>query len=150
MERKKLSNGDILARRNFINRFKREFKQQFGDDLIVYHSIPPKEVQILSTSSNILDIEKVVCDAFSTTPDNLKKKSRKREIVMARHTFYYACEKAGFGCSEPSRHLEQDHTTAIHGQRTAKDLIDTQDLRLMGGYKEFYNKMKSKIPALEI
>jgi chromosomal replication initiator protein len=72
-------------------------------------------------------IQKIVCDYFEITPDQLHSKTRKREIVQARQIamfFSKSLTKASLA-SIGSQIGGKDHATVLHACKTVNNLIDT-------------------------
>ncbi len=72
-------------------------------------------------------IQKVVCDYFSITPDQLHSRTRKREIVQARQVAMYfskSLTKSSLA-SIGSQIGGKDHATVLHACKTVNNLIDT-------------------------
>jgi len=72
-------------------------------------------------------IQKVVCDYFNITPDQLHSRTRKREIVQARQVAMYfskSLTKSSLA-SIGSQIGGKDHATVLHACKTVNNLIDT-------------------------
>lgn len=75
----------------------------------------------------VLKIMDIVCRVTGISPDDLKRKIRKRDIVEARQIFYYMCKKhttlslAAIGSYTKSG----DHATVKYSINTAKTLMET-------------------------
>lgn len=72
-------------------------------------------------------IQKVVCDYFNITIDQMHSTTRKREIVQARQLAMYFAKnmtKASLA-SIGSEIGSKDHATVLHAVRTVNNLIDT-------------------------
>jgi len=72
-------------------------------------------------------IQKIVCDYFEISPDQLHSKTRKREIVQARQIAMYfskSLTKASLA-SIGSQIGGKDHATVLHACKTVNNLIDT-------------------------
>ncbi|MDE0471220.1 MAG: chromosomal replication initiator protein DnaA, partial [Ekhidna sp.] len=73
------------------------------------------------------DIQKVVSDYFSVSQDDLKAKTRKKEIVIARQTAMYLSKEytnhslKSIGYNFGGR----DHSTVIHALQSVSDMLDT-------------------------
>ncbi|MCK4288594.1 MAG: chromosomal replication initiator protein DnaA, partial [Bacteroidales bacterium] len=72
-------------------------------------------------------IQKVVCDYFNISLENINSKTRKREIVQARQLAMYFSKKhtksslatIGIHCGN------KDHATVLHACKTVNNLIET-------------------------
>ncbi len=72
-------------------------------------------------------IQKVVCDYFNITPDQMHSRTRKREIVQARQVAMYfskSLTKSSLA-SIGSQIGGKDHATVLHACKTVNNLIDT-------------------------
>jgi len=72
-------------------------------------------------------IQKIVCDYFEITPDQLHSKTRKREIVQARQIAMYfskSLTKSSLA-SIGSQIGGKDHATVLHACKTVNNLVDT-------------------------
>ncbi len=72
-------------------------------------------------------IQQTVCDYFSMPVDQLKSKTRKREIVQARQiAMYFAKSKTKSSLSTIGARIGgKDHATVLHACKTVKNLLDT-------------------------
>lgn len=74
-----------------------------------------------------------VCDYVGINPDSLFTKSRKREIMLAKHVCMYVFKKK-FGLTHndigklfPREGEPMDHTSVMHAYRTVEDCMDVND-----------------------
>ncbi|NCC24014.1 MAG: chromosomal replication initiator protein DnaA [Deltaproteobacteria bacterium] len=79
-------------------------------------------VDVLShyeTSNTILDLPRIVdfvCKTYSLSPQELKSKSRKRHLVLARNTvFLLARQHTGLSLNEIGASLNRRHSTVLKG-----------------------------------
>jgi chromosomal replication initiator protein len=81
-------------------------------------SIDKKEV-------SIDEVQKYVAEYFGLTIEDLKDKTRKKEIVLARQiAMYFAKEHTGFSLKSIGYHFGgRDHSTVIHAIQTVSDYI---------------------------
>lgn len=100
-------------------------------------------VKDVDTEVDIDYIQKFVAEHFNTTPELLKDKTRKQEIVVARQVaMYLAKEHTGFSLKTIGYHFGgRDHSTVIHAIQSVNDLIDT-DKRMAASIQELRNKLK--------
>jgi Bacterial dnaA protein helix-turn-helix len=57
-----------------------------------------------------------VSKSFSITIEQLTKKTRKREVVIARSVYYMiAHKKLGYTCTAVADRIGKDHATVLHG-----------------------------------
>jgi chromosomal replication initiation ATPase DnaA len=88
-------------------------------------------------------IIEAICDHYKITKSRMIGKSRKRELVIARHLFFYfsrtILRKTLFdiGLFAGGR----DHTTVLHGCQTISDLIKTDDKVVMPSMQRIQIKL---------
>ena len=73
-------------------------------------------------------VQKVVCDYFNITRDDLLSKTRKRQIVQARQIAMYMSRNLINNCSLSTIGAEiggKDHATVLHACTTVTDLMST-------------------------
>jgi len=73
-------------------------------------------------------VQKVVCDYFNITRDDLLSKTRKRQIVQARQIAMYMSRSLISNCSLSTIGAEiggKDHATVLHACTTVNDLMST-------------------------
>lgn len=93
------------------------------------HGTPVKLVAKFPHSDTTLDVIKLaVCDEFRIKWEDIVNRSRKREIVIARQLFSYACMKhLSVGSSYLGRLLGRDHTSIIHNRRMVENFLSIND-----------------------
>ena len=72
-------------------------------------------------------VQRVVCDYFNITRDDLLSKTRKRQIVQARQIAMYM-SRSLINCSLSTIGAEiggKDHATVLHACTTVSDLMST-------------------------
>ena len=80
-----------------------------------------------STQIDIEEIKRQVADYHGVAVDLLSAKTRRREIVQARHTAMYFCKKL---TGQPLKTIGlrfggRDHSTVIHACKAVEDRLDT-------------------------
>lgn len=95
----------------------------------------------LQEESYLMDIEKIVCDYYGSTYDDLRAKNRVRVIVQQRYFIYFFCK----GLTKNSlktmaKRYGQDHATAIHGIKTIKNLLG-YDKQIILDHEEMEKKI---------
>lgn len=72
-------------------------------------------------------IQKLVCEYFNIAVDDVKSKTRKREIVQARQiAMYFAKDLTKASLKNIGSHFgNRDHSTVIHACQTVNDLVET-------------------------
>ncbi len=102
-------------------------------------------IEDVETEVNMDFIMKTVAEYFSVTLEQLKAKTRKKEIVMARQVaMYFAKEYTPQSLKSIGFHFGgRDHSTVIHSVQTVSDMIDT-DKRFRADIQELQKKFKIK------
>ncbi len=87
-------------------------------------------------------IQKTVADFFKVTIDELKDKTRKKEIVMARQVaMYFSKEYTNLSLKTIGYHFGgRDHSTVIHAVQTVSDLYDTEN-----SFKKSVDELRKKL-----
>ena len=125
------------------NRIKSNFRELEGAliSLIANATLAHKEVTIELAESitehivgeeqndvTIDGVQRVVCDYFNITRDELLSKTRKRNIVQARQIAMYMSRNLISNCSLSTIGAEiggKDHATVLHACTTVSDLMST-------------------------
>ena len=92
-------------------------------------------------------IEKVVCRIVGIHPDDLKRKSRKGEYVKSRQIIYYMAYKylmpsPGLTVGSLAGRYGQSHSTAVHGRKAIRNIIETCDLKYSGMVSSIEHELK--------
>ncbi|MCB0380444.1 MAG: chromosomal replication initiator protein DnaA, partial [Flavobacteriales bacterium] len=87
-------------------------------------------------------IQKVVCDYFEMQIENLKSKTRKREVVQARQiAMYFSKQMTKSSLATIGMHCGgKDHATVLHACKTVNNLMDT-DKRFRGYIEDLKKKI---------
>ena len=95
--------------------------------------------------NNLQNILEFISEHYGVSENSIKSKSRKDEVVKARHAYFYIAYKTSRkGLAEIGRLVNRDHTTVIHGMRKIEGEIDIyQDTFLE--FKELKEKCENKI-----
>ena len=91
-------------------------------------SITEKIVGEEQNDVTIDGVQRVVCDYFNITRDELLSKTRKRQIVQARQIAMYMSRNLISNCSFSTIGAEiggKDHATVLHACTTVSDLMST-------------------------
>ena len=84
----------------------------------------------MKTESEITynDIIQVICSGEKVHPDVVFKKTRKKEIIFARHLIMYFARKYNLGAlaSVGSSCGGFDHATVLHAEKAINNYIDTE------------------------
>ncbi len=87
-------------------------------------------------------IQKTVSEFFKVSIDQLKDKTRKKEIVMARQlAMYFSKEYTNLSLKTIGHHFGgRDHSTVIHAVQTVNDLYDTDS-----SFKKSVDDLRKKL-----
>jgi len=85
-------------------------------------------------------IEKLVCSYTGIEPEELQRKTRKREVVEARQICHHISKQKGLGslASIGWRFGKKDHASVLHSNNTVINLLET-DKSFKNQYKTFIN-----------
>lgn len=91
-------------------------------------------------------IQKLVCDFFNIPVEQVKSKTRKREIVQARQiSMFYAKDLTKSSLKTIGMHFGgRDHSTVIHACQTVNDLIET-DKKYRADIEEIGKRIKMNL-----
>lgn len=111
-------------------------------DLMLAKEMLKNFVKNVSKEISIEYIQKLVCEHMKINLDDIKGKTRKREIVQARHvSMYFAKELTKSSLKTIGSHFGgRDHSTVIHAVQTVNDLIETDK-----DFKKSIEELKRKI-----
>lgn len=101
------------------------------------------KIVICNTKEISIDyIQKVVCDYFSISVDDLNSKSRKRDIVQARQlAMFFSKEMTKASLATIGLHCgNKDHATVLHACRTVSNLLETDRV-----FKSYHEELSRKI-----
>ncbi|MBP5371952.1 MAG: chromosomal replication initiator protein DnaA [Bacteroidales bacterium] len=100
-------------------------KKQLSLDLA--KDVVEKLVKSTQQDISIEFIKKTVCDYFNIAPDQLKSKTRKREIVQSRQVAMYFAKiyTKNSLASIGSQIGGKDHATVLHACKTVNNLMET-------------------------
>ena len=110
-------------------------------DLTLAKTIMKNIVKDIETEVGIDFIQKTVSDYFEIKLDDLKAKTRKKEIVTARQVaMYFSKEFTNHSLKSIGYHFGgRDHSTVIHAIQTVNDLIETDT-----AFRNSVNELKKK------
>ena len=102
-------------------------------------------VQDIDSEVGIDFIQKTVSEYFDVSLEDLKAKTRKKEIVIARQTaMYFTKEYTNHSLKSIGYHFGgRDHSTVIHAVQSVNDMIDT-DSKFKTSIDELKKKLKMK------
>ncbi len=112
-------------------------------DLDLAKQILKNFVKNVSKEISIEYIQKLVCDYFGISIDQVKSKTRKREIVQARQiSMYFAKDLTKSSLKTIGMHFGgRDHSTVIHACQTVNDLMET-DKKFRSDVEELSKRIK--------
>ncbi len=94
------------------------------------------------------DMIKLTAKFFNLSVSQILSKHRYRELVIARHLFYYYGRAVGYGWRTLAIATGgRDHTTAIHGYKTIADLIevDKETKKLYDQFHAYMDQQKYSV-----
>ncbi len=99
----------------------------------------------IETDVSIDYIQKCVAEHFNVTIDEIKDKTRKKEIVIARQTaMYFAKEYTNLSLKTIGYHFgNRDHSTVIHAITSVNDMMEI-DKKFKSTVTEIQKKLKIK------
>jgi chromosomal replication initiator protein len=114
-------------------------------DLALAKAIMKNIVKDIETEVGIDFIQKTVSDYFDIKLEDLKAKTRKKEIVTARQVaMYFSKEFTNHSLKSIGYHFGgRDHSTVIHAVQTVNDLMET-DSSVRNSVSELKKKFKMR------
>lgn len=111
-------------------------------DLELAKQIMKNIVHDIETEVGIDYIQKTVAEYYHLNQDDLKDKTRKKEIVIARQVaMYFAKEYTNHSLKSIGYHFGgRDHSTVIHAVQTVNDMIDVNTI-----FKSSIEDLKEKL-----
>lgn len=102
-------------------------------------------VHDIETEVGIDFIQKTVAEYYSVPLENMKAKTRKKEMVMARQVaMYFAKEYTNHSLKSIGFHFGgRDHSTVIHAVQTVNDIMET-DARFRVSVEELTKRLKMR------
>lgn len=148
----------MLKTKENIQKVAEEMITKFKEEMTELTGISP--VVIMSFSDDMLhplllqDLESIINEHFMEMcpksimfPDGIRTKSRKRELVVYRHLFYFMASKMGYGPSFIAAHMDFDHATAIHGTRAFTDLLESRDKQALQIFNAVHNAYQKRLES---
>ena len=114
-------------------------------DLELAKQIMKNIVHDIETEVGIDYIQKTVAEYYHLNQDDLKDKTRKKEIVIARQVaMYFAKEYTNHSLKSIGYHFGgRDHSTVIHAVQTVNDMMDV-NVNFKGSITDLKEKLKIK------
>ncbi len=118
-------------------------------DLELAKRILKNIVKEIDSEVGIDYIQKTVSDYFKVPQDDLKAKTRKKEIVIARQVaMYFSKDYTNHSLKSIGFHFGgRDHSTVIHAVQSVNDMLDT-DAKFRYSVDELKKKLKIRNPSL--
>lgn len=118
-------------------------------DLELTKKILKHIVREIDSEVGIDYIQKTVSDYFKVEQDDLKAKTRKREIVIARQVaMYFSKDYTNHSLKSIGDHFGgRDHSTVIHAVQSVNNMLDT-DAKFRFSVDELKKKVKMRNPAV--
>ena len=115
----------------------------------VFHKI--RQMAMFETRLDI--IEEVIMEDFGLTKEEIRKKSRKHTLVLARHLYFYLAKRfTKLSLAQIGQYMGgRDHATVLHGIRKITNLIEpirtTTGVRLVSDpeLEQTAERLESKI-----
>lgn len=90
------------------------------------------------TDFNLEQIMNVIVDYFNISEKAIKAKTRKREVVQARHlAMHFAKKYTKMSLSSIGVEFNRDHSTVVHANKTVQDLLETDK-----DFKQYYEDIE--------
>lgn len=105
-------------------------------------------VHDIETEVGIDYIQKTVSEYYKIATDDLKAKTRKKEIVIARQiAMYFSKEYTNHSLKSIGYHFGgRDHSTVIHAVQSVNDMMDTNS-NFKNSIEDLKKKLKMKSPV---
>ena len=118
-------------------------------DLELAKKILKHIVREIDSEVGIDYIQKTVSDYFKVEQEDLKAKTRKKEIVIARQVaMYFSKDYTNHSLKSIGYHFGgRDHSTVIHAVQSVNDMLDT-DAKFRFSVDELKKKLKMRNPAI--
>ena len=102
-------------------------------------------VHDIETEVGIDYIQKTVAEYYHLSPDDLKAKTRKKEVVIARQVaMYFSKDYTNHSLKSIGYHFGgRDHSTVIHAVQSVNDMIDV-NANFKGSIEDLKKKLKIK------
>jgi chromosomal replication initiator protein len=110
-------------------------------DLALAGQVIRNFVDHINKEITVENIQKLVAEHFNISVDQLKIRSRKREVVVARQlSMYFAKEFTTQSLKSIGESFAKDHSTVLYSHKKVMDLMDTDKL-----FKDTVDQLKRKV-----
>lgn len=110
-------------------------------DLDLTNQVIESFVNHINKEITVENIQKLVAEYFGIQVEDLRKKSRKREVVVARQlSMYFAKEFTSESLKNIGEYFDKDHSTVLYSHKAVRDMIDTD-----AGFKDTVDKLKRQV-----
>jgi len=139
---RKLKNERLKNIEMFIEKFKTDFETLYDITPVVIYTLKEE----IAYPITLNDLEKI-CDAFIDPTNKLciRQKNRKRNVILARHIFFYIAYKMGYTTTYIGEYLGWDHSSVIHGKKSVSNLLEINDSELINKVKQIYDEVEKRI-----
>lgn len=139
----------IKEMEEFIETFSLEFNQKFGIFPHVYYNLkteprPYSIADVATVINEMIKEDEEVLAKLLPEKAHMKTKSRLRILVTYRQCFYKIGHDMNYGPTLLIKYTDQDHATAIHGNKTANALISSRDKYFTTFLKNIENELKER------
>lgn len=91
-----------------------------------------------------------ICKIFDLTQDQIKSKTRVREVIIPRHISMYVMSRiTDETLSDIGRFFNTDHSVILYAIDSVKKMIDTKDSLFMSYWDAYKHYSNFYVPALE-
>lgn len=142
---------DILAEK-LMKSFIKDFKEKTGlkissinlEGNIILKSITNENAEQIPVIS-LETLEEIILSTipYRITPQVFRSRNRRREYVDTRSMFAHIARRFNFKFKSIGKYINRDHTSIIHLDKKASDLIETDPVYL-SIYTAITNKIKEK------
>lgn len=143
------NNDTVKEIEDFIEIFSLQFNQKFGIFPNVSYNLTknhqPYNIADVANIINEMILEDEEVKAVLPNNPSLKTKSRKRALAVYRQCFYKIGHDLNYGPTILIKYTDQDHATAIHGNKVAHSLITTRDRSFTSKLKSIENELKKRL-----
>lgn len=134
----------------FIEIFSLQFNQKFGVFPHVSYNLtkdhqPYNIADVANVINDMIQEDEEITSKIKDQHPSLKTKCRDRVLVTYRQCFYKIGHDMNYGPTIMIKYTDQDHATAIHGNKVAHSLITTRDRSFTSKLKSIENELKKRL-----
>ncbi len=110
-------------------------------DLNLTNQVIESFVSHINKEITVDNIQRLVSEYFNIPVEDLRKKSRKRDVVVARQlSMYFAKEFTTESLKNIGEYFDKDHSTVLYSHKAVRDMMDTDT-----GFRETVDKIKRQV-----